>query len=91
MTVLDTADGRRVSWRGDQRFPMSSTFKVLGCGKLRSLVDARQESLSRKVEIRPVDLATSPPSPNVRWRAMVLYLRCCAAPPSPPATIPPAT
>ncbi|MDH2420125.1 class A beta-lactamase [Cobetia amphilecti] len=61
VTVLDTADGTRFSWRGDERFPMSSTFKVLACGHLLSRVDEGQESLSRKVEIRPVDLVTYSP------------------------------
>lgn len=61
VTVLDTADGTRFSWRGDERFPMSSTFKVLACGHLLSRVDEGQESLSRKVEIHPADLVTYSP------------------------------
>ncbi|MFP5304149.1 serine hydrolase, partial [Cobetia sp. SIMBA_158] len=50
-TGLDTADGTRFSWRGNERFPMSSTFKLLACGHLLSRVDEGQESLSRKVAI----------------------------------------
>ncbi|MGY3727069.1 MULTISPECIES: class A beta-lactamase [Cobetia] len=80
VTVLDTADGRRVSWRGDERFPMSSTFKVLACGNLLSRVDARQESLSRKVEIRPADLVSYSPvtERQVEGDGMTLAALCRA-------------
>uniref|UniRef100_UPI0031F666DA class A beta-lactamase n=1 Tax=Cobetia crustatorum TaxID=553385 RepID=UPI0031F666DA len=61
VTVLDTADGSRFSYRGDERFPMSSTFKALACGSLLALVDDKQESLQRKVKIMPDDVVTYSP------------------------------
>lgn len=80
VTVLDTADGTRFSWRGEERFPMSSTFKVLACGHLLSRVDEGQESLSRKVEIRPADLVTYSPitEHHIEDGGMTLEVLCHA-------------
>lgn len=61
VAVLDTADGTRFTYRGDERFPMSSTFKVLACGSMLALVDAEQESLQRKVKIKPEAVVTYSP------------------------------
>ena len=40
IAVVDLETGRTFSHRGDERFPLSSTFKTLACGALLAHVDA---------------------------------------------------
>lgn len=49
VSILDTASGRRVAHRGDQRFLMCSTFKVLAVASVLAQVDRGRERLDRKV------------------------------------------
>lgn len=53
VAVLDTATGRAMDWRGDERFPMCSTFKFLLAGHVLALVDAGQERLDRTLPVPP--------------------------------------
>src|SRR5262249_47129013 len=45
--VSDTGSGRRFAYRGDERFPMCSTFKVLAAAAVLARVDAGKERLDR--------------------------------------------
>ena len=47
--MLDTGTGRLLSWRGDERFPMASTFKLMLAGWMLERVDRGQESLGHRV------------------------------------------
>jgi beta-lactamase class A len=47
--VLDTATGARHVHRGDERFPMCSTFKALAAAAILARVDAGKEQLTRRV------------------------------------------
>ena len=49
VSILDTASGRRLAHRGDQRFLMCSTFKVLAVAAVLARVDRGRERLDRKV------------------------------------------
>jgi len=51
VAVLDTARGRPVSHRGDERFAMCSTFKFLAAACVLARVDRGQESLSRMIVV----------------------------------------
>jgi beta-lactamase class A len=51
VSILDTATGRRVGYREDERFPMCSTFKLLAAAHALSRVDHGLETLDREVEI----------------------------------------
>ncbi|MBB1200917.1 class A beta-lactamase [Enterobacteriaceae bacterium 89] len=59
---LDLASGRLLSsYRGDERFPTMSTFKVLLCGAVLARVDAGQEQLNRRVKYQKSDLVEYSP------------------------------
>lgn len=65
--ILDTATGRRLVHRADERFPMCSTFKLLAAAMVLKRVDDGQEQLDRPIAIeRAVILPHSPlTEPNV--------------------------
>ena len=59
--VLDTATGRRLVHRANERFPMCSTFKLLAAAMVLKRVDDGQERLDRPIAIeRTVILPHSP-------------------------------
>ena len=49
VAVLDTARAEPVAYRGDERFPLCSTFKFLAAAFVLARVDRKQESLARRV------------------------------------------
>lgn len=49
VSVLETGTGRRHVYRGDERFPMCSTFKVLAAAAVLARVDAGTEQLTRRI------------------------------------------
>lgn len=49
--IVDTATGRRLLHRADERFPMCSTFKLLAAALVLHRVDAGQERLDRPIAI----------------------------------------
>ncbi|CAN5730062.1 class A beta-lactamase [soil metagenome] len=78
--ILDTATGRRVGHRVDERFPMCSTFKLLAAACVLQRVDAGHEQLARPIAIpRSAILAHSPlTEPRVGGRMTMAEL-CEAA------------
>lgn len=56
LTVIDTATGRRFSHRGDERFPMASTFKMLLVAAILERVDKGQERLDRAIPVAAADI-----------------------------------
>lgn len=61
VAALDTASGKRIDHRADERFPMCSTFKILAVGKLLTRVDRGREHLYRVVSYTKADLVTYSP------------------------------
>ncbi|HEY6981914.1 class A beta-lactamase [Reyranella sp.] len=61
VALLDGSGGRMRGWRGGERFPMCSTFKVLAAAALLHRVDAGQERLDRRVTYAKADLASYSP------------------------------
>lgn len=61
ISVLDTQTGEYWDYNGNQRFPLTSTFKTIACAKL--LYDAEQGEINPKstVEIKKADLVTYSP------------------------------
>ena len=61
ISVLDTQTGESWDYNGNQRFPLTSTFKTIACAKL--LYDAEQGKINYKstVEIKKADLVTYSP------------------------------
>jgi beta-lactamase class A len=59
--VLETATGVRHVHRGDERFPMCSTFKVLAAAATLARVDAGKEQLTRRITFTTSALVTYSP------------------------------
>jgi beta-lactamase class A len=59
--VINTATGEQVNHRGDERFPMCSTFKFLLAAAILQRVDHQQETLERTVLIPPEPLLSHSP------------------------------
>jgi len=49
VAILDTGSGTRVAWRGDERFLMCSTFKLLLAAAVLKKVEGGTEKLDRRV------------------------------------------
>lgn len=49
VAILDTGSGRRVAWRGDERFLLCSTFKLLLAAAVLARVDQGAEKLDRRI------------------------------------------
>ncbi|WP_353507287.1 MULTISPECIES: class A beta-lactamase [unclassified Variovorax] len=78
--ILDTADGRRIGHRADERFPMCSTFKWLAAALVLQRVDAGRETLERTLPIERAAILPHSPltEPRVGQR-MPLAALCEAA------------
>ena len=65
--ILDTASGRRIVHRADERFPMCSTFKLLAAAMVLKRVDDGQERLDRSIAIERAAILPHSPltEPNV--------------------------
>ena len=53
VVMLDTGTGHRVAQRGDERFLLCSTFKVLAVAAVLARVDAGKEKLDRRIVFGP--------------------------------------
>ncbi len=62
VAVLDTHDGRRFAWRGDQRFRMCSTIKAPLSAAILRRVDQGRERLDRRVTFGPEVLMGNSPT-----------------------------
>ncbi|MDJ0388874.1 class A beta-lactamase [Roseomonas sp. E05] len=61
VAVLDTGSGRRAGHRQEERFPLTSTFKLLAAGAVLARVDAGQERLDRRIRFAREALVTYSP------------------------------
>ena len=67
VAMLDTASGRRAAYRGDELFPMCSTFKFLAAALMLVRVDRGEEKLDRRIVFTVSDLV--PYSPATKGHA----------------------
>jgi beta-lactamase class A len=79
--VLETATGVRHVHRGDERFPMCSTFKALAAAAVLARVDAGKEQLTRRITFDASALVTYSPvtEKHVGGDGMTLAEICDAA------------
>jgi beta-lactamase class A len=61
IALLDSGSGDRFVYRGDDRFPMCSTFKLLLAAAVLKRVERGEETLSRRVPVRTSDLRSWSP------------------------------
>jgi beta-lactamase class A len=66
VAIVDTASGERAVHRGDERFPMCSTFKFLVCGAVLARVDKGEERLDRRIPFGEKDLLEYAPVTRAR-------------------------
>ena len=62
VAILDTSKAKPLAYRGDERFPLCSTFKVLAAAYVLARVDRKEESLDRRVMYAKKDLVTYSPT-----------------------------
>lgn len=81
VAILDTATGRRINHRGEERFPMCSTFKLLAVAAVLSRVDHGGLDLAQRIEFAKDDLVAYSPVTGKRTGApgMTLAEVCEAA------------
>lgn len=81
VAALDVASGARVGHRGDERFPMCSTFKAMAVAATLARVDRGAEQLNRFVPYRRADLMEYAPVARAHVRAggMTVGDLCAAA------------
>lgn len=79
--VLETANGVRHVHRGDERFPMCSTFKVLAAAATLARVDTGKEQLTRRVTFDASALVVNSPvsEKHVGGAGMTIAEICDAA------------
>jgi len=58
---FDSGGGRQFAWRGDERFPMCSSFKLLLVAAVLEQVDRKAERLDRNIAIRQADMVSHAP------------------------------
>lgn len=61
VAALDTGSGRWAGHRQDERFPITSTFKLLAAGAMLARADAGRDSMERRVRFTGEDLVTYSP------------------------------
>jgi len=81
VAAWDTASGKRIQHRSDERFGMCSVFKFLAAGAILQRVDQGTERLDRRVEYGPGDLLEYAPvaREHVAEGGMTLAELCAAA------------
>lgn len=61
VAAFDSASGRRIGHRSEERFPMCSTFKFLAAAFVLARVDRGEERLDRRIVYSTQDLVTYSP------------------------------
>lgn len=61
VALLDTATNTRLAWRGEERFPMCSTFKFLLSAAILDRCDVDREQLDRRIAFAATDLVPHSP------------------------------
>ncbi|MGN6516990.1 MAG: class A beta-lactamase, partial [Rhizomicrobium sp.] len=56
VAALDTATGKRMTWRANERFSMCSTFKTLAVSAVLSRIDRGEEKLERRIPYGKADI-----------------------------------
>lgn len=80
IAVVDTGSGETVSYRGDERFPMTSTHKALLCGALLSKVDKGEIALSDTTQFSQQELVEySPVTSQYVAPASMSWQQLCSA------------
>lgn len=79
IAAIDTADGRSVDFRGNERFPMCSTFKILAAAAVLREDMKEPDLLQRRVFFRPEDVVPYSPVTSRRLAEGMTLAELCGA------------
>ncbi len=80
VAVLEVKTGELWDYKGDERFPLTSTFKTLACAKLLQDAERQRLKLTDSVTVQQSDLVTySPVIEKQVGQAVTLDQACAAA------------
>jgi beta-lactamase class A len=79
VAIRDSSSGAEYAHRGDERFAMCSTFKMLAAGFVLARVDRGTEQLARQVVIQPSDLVPYAPAVQPRVGGPISVAELCEA------------
>ena len=81
VAALDTASGKRLDYRSEERFPMCSTFKFLAAAAVLKRVDEKQDQLDRFIRYGAKDILEHAPVMKAHLvdGGMTLGALCAAA------------
>ena len=81
VAVLDTADGKRLDYRSEERFPMCSTFKFLAAAAVLKRIDEKQDQMDRFIRYDAKDILEYAPVTKAHLKdgGMLLAALCAAA------------
>ncbi len=80
VAILDTGNGKRLSYRADERFGLCSTFKFLAAAAVLARVDQREDDLARRISYGKADLLDYAPETSKHiGEGMTLGELCAAA------------
>jgi len=81
VAILDTQTGGKAGHRGDERFPMCSTFKALAAAAVLARVDAGEQLLTRRIRFEASEVVPYSPAtkPRAGGEGMTLAELCEAA------------
>lgn len=79
VALHDTGTGHRFAYRGDERFAMCSTFKLLLAGAVLARVQQRTERLDRRLPIRQGDVIGHAPFTAKRTGGTATVAELCRA------------
>lgn len=79
VAALDMETGLRASRRGDERFPMCSTFKALASAAVLHRVDRGESSLDQRMQIEAKDILAYAPATKAHVGSAMTLSELCAA------------
>jgi len=79
VAILDSASGKLVTQRGDERFALCSTFKFLAAAFVLLRIDRQEESLTRRVVYAKDDLVTYSPTTEKHVAGGLTIAEICEA------------
>lgn len=77
--AIDTGSGRELSWRGAERFPACSTFKVVLCGAILDRSTREPGLLTQRVRYTAADLVSYSPITEKHLQDGMKVAELCAA------------
>jgi beta-lactamase class A len=79
VAMLDTGNGDRFAWRGDERFAMCSTFKFLLAAAVLARVDQGKERLDRALPVAKTDYVPHSPTVEKHFGGALTIAALCEA------------